>query len=281
MKIQTLLEAEIKVPQKTYNEIMNVVCSDFFSRLATHLLSVDKFDVYLKLKPTIEYYKKQFGNFVIYDDYNDGEWLTNTVTLYKKDIEKRYIKKDIKLKNEQIIVQVAVNTWSDATGEFVLEGGKTYINVSSPTKEQVAYFANRPEFIKSWLINVGGAVRHELMHAIQHFVWNQIEDSKHSRDEHGAIDNNIYHLDPTEYKPLIHSTLKFLESQENIISTQFNRELTALERKALFKAVVLPGAPSVFGLERLLSDFYATLYSRAPVKWKKAVKSLYGLYMRS
>lgn len=278
MKIQNLLEAEIKVPQSTYKEAMSVVCSDHFSRIVSFLLKDDdNFDLYLKIKPIIKQYQNKYGNFTVYEDYLDNDTLSRDLVFSMKEVEKRYFMKGQRKIGNRII-KIRVVYGDGPTGEYDPEN-KT-ITVESPNSQSIRYFANNSKYIPSLITKVEGVVHHELMHVVQHLVWNNLETEVAYRDEAGNIEYDKYHLDDIEYNPLIYSTFKDLKAQEDIIHQHLGRELSTQDRKDLFLSTVHPKAPDKFGLKRPLSGFYDTLYQKSPLQWKKAVKLLYGLYMK-
>lgn len=286
MKIRQLLEAEIKVPQTSVNEAMSVVLSAMFSRMMSILDDRDMEDYQIKLERIADRYMKKHGTFEIYNSYGHNETLSHKIQFPLRELPDRYFMNDTRKRVRVIGINVEIGDSTGAHGNVILEN-KILINIFLPNNKTLGDMAELPEYVPAFITQIESVVIHELMHVVQKILWNKFPDGDKLNyyDSDNNIDYDKYFLHSEEFGPLVYSILGNLKSKEEVLATQRGKEFSSEDKKELFRKLVIDGPikremPSNSS-ERGLGDFLQHLYIHDRLKWKKAVKELYGLYMRS
>lgn len=286
MKIRQLLEAEIKVPQTAVNEAMSVVLSAMFSRMMSILDDRDMEDYQIKLERLADRYMKKYGTFEIYNSYGPNEILSHKIQFPLRELPDRYFMNDTRKRVRVIGINVEIGDAKGAHGNVILDN-KILINVFLPNNKTLGDMAELPEYVPAIITQIESVVRHELMHVVQKILWNKFPDG--DKLDYYDSDNNIdydkYFVHSEEFGPLVYSVLGDLKSREEVLATQRGKEFSSEDKNDLFRKLVIDGPieremPSN-GSERSLEDFLQHLYINDRQKWRKAVKEIYGLYMRS
>lgn len=286
MKIRQLLEAEIKVPQTAVNEAMPVVLSAMFSRMMSILDDRDMEDYQIKLERLADRYMKKYGTFEIYNSYGPNETLSHKIQFPLRELPDRYFMNNTRKRVRLIGINVEIGDAKGAHGNVILDN-KILINVFLPNNKTLGDMAELPEYVPAIITQIESVVRHELMHVVQKILWNKFPDG--DKLDYYDSDNNIdydkYFLHSEEFGPLVYSVLGDLKSREEVLATQRGKEFSSEDKNDLFRKLIIDGPikremPSNSS-GRGLEDFLQHLYVHDRQKWRKAVKEIYGLYMRS
>ena len=288
MKILKLLEGTIKVPEELINQIMAYVCSDVFSRAVAYLSDPDTADEYYESErdiiKLIAKYRKICGDFDIHKDYpvDGSKGITGTARMSMRELDNRYFKQNRATQNKAYALYVIVHAGKgmSSSGEYTPKraGSKARVQVITPNQSVIEEATRSPELFDSMLYRIRGVVNHELMHAVQDMALNQMSDedsdSSYYNDD-GTLDDDKYYTHPIEFSPQIVSTahefLAFMYQLENV------ERLTPEEKKQFILSFVDPNAKAPRGANGTLLPFFATLYRKDKVKWKKAAKYFYSL----
>lgn len=279
MRIRQLLEAEIKVPQTAVNEAMAVVLSALFSRAMAILIAKDMEDYQIKLEQLASRYMKKFGRFEIYDSYGAGESLSHNIQFPLKELPDNYFKMNKSRRVRSLDLDVFIGDGKSAHADVDLDD--LNIAVYLPNEDTLQQMSTMVEYIPAVVAQLESVVRHELMHVVQKLMWNKFQKgSIDYYDSENKLIYDKYYSHDEEFGPLIQSALGNIKSKESAITTQRGSKLSVEEKKGLIRELVVP-KPSQNAPKRGVEGFFAHLYTHDHQKWKKAVKELYGLYMRS
>ena len=283
MKIQTLLEGTIKVPNEPFNQIMTAVCADVFSRIVTWLNkpeSDDYFDNLLQYKGLIKEHRKKYGDFDIFPDYSDTRQTQLKLYVRMDEVDPRYLKRNPNAQGKIYAIRALIKSSdgeSPAGGYYkkkALRAAKLEIEV--PSQRTIEQVARSPELLETLMDRIEGVVEHELMHAIQDMAFKQIPDQIEYYDDKQRIDDDKYYSSDIEFSPQLVSNAKdFIAYAKDTYASGW--KLGAEAKKALFMNFVNPTAAAPRGLPVNTSPFFKTLYQKDRAKWKKAVKYFYGL----
>lgn len=277
MKIQQLLEAEIKVPQTSVDEIMSVVLSALFSRLMTILENLDMEDYQIELDKIIKRYMNIYEPFEVYDNFNKTTTLSNKIRFPLKELPDRYFMKRM-VKHARILnVRVEIGD-KDIHGSVELHNKPITITIYLPNDEKLHKMIHTMKFIPTLIKQLESVVRHELMHVVQKLIWNKFPDDEEVNyyNTNDELDYDKYFSHEEEFGPLIYSHYGVIKAHQDIMEKSRGRKLTHKEKNDLFRNYVKPSKAPQTPSE----TFFDHLYNKQRPKWKKAVKELYGLFMR-
>lgn len=284
MKIRTLLEGHIKVPQEAFKDVMTAVCADVFSRIVTYLNSPeadDYFDNLLKYKQLIKKYRSQYGNFDVFNDHDGSRVTQMKVYVRMNEVDPRYLKKNPSARNKTYAIIVTISPSGEhrtPSGEYYKKQSLTAakLNIEIPTQATIEQVARSPELLETLMDRIEGMVEHELMHAIQDMALKQFPTEVSYYKDDGTVDREKYYTSEVEFSPQIISNAKeFIAFAKDVKAAGYT--LDAEGTKTLLMNFVKPGAPQVRGVQDNHSPFFSMLYQKDKAKWKKAVKYFYGL----
>lgn len=277
MKIQNLLEAEIKVPDTSYREIMTIVASVVFSRILTIL--DDEEDLQMEMEKVANKIGSRYGPMTLHYDFAPDDGLTRKIKFPLMELPRRYFKSGQSRKAHSLKLTVQIGDEQEPYATVGISSDNSNIRIDVPDDKTLREYAYKPEYIPSLFSKLETTAHHELMHVVQKVVWGKFP--KGHVDYHAddmEMDYAKYYSHDEEFSPLIYTELGDLRALESIIETRRGTKLTNIERKELFRATVDPNAPPN-ELGASLSDFYSHLYTHSRPKWKKAVRELYGLFL--
>lgn len=287
MKILDLLnEGTIKVPQSTFNEVMAIICTDFFSRVTTYL-STPEFDDQPELldiyRRAIKTYASKYGRFPVYADFTEDQAMSGSVYARMPEVDQRYFKQNPNNKHRSYTISVRVDTNDDpnnatASGSYrnKRSGKNSELTVTLPHMNEIKLVARSPELLDGFMDRLEGIVDHELQHGMQNLALNQSPDAVKYYNDDGEIEDDKYYTDESEFSPQITSGAKdFIGFIKDLRAMRHKFEPETI--KQLLTAFVNPTAPDAAGIQGLRSPFFHTLYRKDRAKWKKAIKYFYGL----
>lgn len=284
MKILNLLnEGVIKVPEKSFKALMNVVCTDVFSRVETILNFKHIEDDYPELeniwRKVMGKYEKLYGEFPIYNGYTADLETAGTITINLAEVDKRYLSRSGK-RTAIYTIKVRVkssNINSSTEGGYgeKRKGKPSNIMVGIPNMKHLELVVKSPELFEAMMDRIEGVAEHELMHAIQNMAFGLKVSGVDYYDKNKEIIDDKYYTHDIEYSP------QMVTASKNFIA--YIKELRALglpvdadKVKTLFTFFAKPGKTPA-GIQPHASNFLWTLYKTDQDKWKKAVKIIYGL----
>lgn len=284
MKIQTLLEGTIKVPKEPFDQLMTAVCADVFSRIVTYLNTPeadDYFDNLLEYKNIIKQYRKRYGDFDIYPNYDETRTMQLKLYVRMDEVDPRYLKRNPNAKGKTYAILASVKA-SDKNAtpsggyskKQTLRAAK--IDIEVPSRKTIERVARAPELIGTLMDRIEGVVEHELMHGIQDMAFRQIPDEIEYYDNNNRLDGDKYYSSEIEFSPqLVSNSKDFIAFAKDAYASGW--KLDEEGKKALFMNYVNPAANPPRGWPSNTSNFFSTLYRRDKAKWKKAVKYFHGL----
>jgi len=263
---------------------MTAVCADVFSRIVTYLNTPeadDYFDNLLKYKEIIKQYRKQYGDFDIYPNYDETQTMQLKLYVRMDEVDPRYLKRNPNAKGKAYAILATVK----ASGKDATPSGGYYkkqrlqaakIEIEVPSQRTIEQVARAPELLETLMDRIEGVVEHELMHGIQDMAFKQIPDEIEYYDDKQRLDDDKYYSSEIEFSPqLISNSKDFIAFAKDTYASGW--KLDGEGKKALFMNYVNPTANPPRGWPSNTSNFFATLYKKDKAKWKKAVKYFYGL----
>lgn len=283
MKIQHLLEGQVKIPHETFKDAMASVSSDMFSRIFAYLSRPeaeeyeDNISKYMEL---VAKYKRMYGDFDLFPNHTPDKETVSKVYIRMPEVDPRYLKQNPNAKHRTYAIELTVRA-SDSNDApsgnyFRKEVGKAArLHVIVPRWSFVAKIARSPELFESFMGRVRGVLHHELMHAVQDMALRQISAAPdyYNADE---IDDDKYYLSDIEFSPLLTSSAEdFIAYIKELTAT--GHVLTAKNKADLFMNYVNPTASAPRAIGVYTPNFFVKLYRNDKAKWKKAVKIFHGL----
>lgn len=284
MRIQTLLEAVIKVPKQTYDDAMGIVLGDVLSRIRHYLRDNDDSGEFVHEK--IYYAKEAKRLKAKYPTFHELD-LSDTEMTYQKiymrmpEVDQRYFykKQNVKDKTYALIVNVVlsdndVNPSAEYHKKAVRTPAKIVINL--PSAKNMHLIAKNPDMYEALVDKLEGAVRHELIHAVQDMALGEVPDVMPYYNRKGELKNREYYQHELEYQPQMVSTANdFVAYYKELKGMGY--EFSTEDLKQLFRSYVDPKQRPPRGIQNYKSEFLKHVYKLGQDKWRKAVKVIYGL----
>lgn len=285
MKISNILNERsgiIKAPKSAIDNVMSIVCTDFFSRAVTYIneLSDDYADLFSIYKKMIADYRKKYGNFRLHSNFGSDSITKGHTVIHMGDVDPRYFNKNKDAKHRTYKLDVIVDMIGDqnevaASYRKKSAGQAARVSVWLPEENHLNVIFKAPELVTLLLERVEGYIEHELMHAIQDMALKQHDDTADSYDD-GVMNWEKYYMSGIEFSPQILTAAKeFMLGVKE--SKALGVELTPEAIKKHLLRFINPQAPKVAGVDFPDSEFFHVLFSKDKAKWKKAIKSFYGL----
>jgi len=292
VKISTILnEATIKVPEEAYKDLMNIVCSDLFSRIFNYLDDATVQDNYPELdsiyRQLAKKYTDKYGRFKIHAQQTDAMTMKGVVHVRMAEVDPRYFKNNPQAKNKTYTLGVVIGA-SEApqkvpTGEYnhKTPGRPARMVITLPDSKHLSLIARSPELFEGMITRIEGVVQHELMHGIQDMALGQIKgEAEKYYTPDGELDREKYFTSDVEFSPQIVSAANdFAAFVKEIRGVGYSVSPETV--KALMLHYINPTSPAPAGVETDTSEFFHRLYKSNPGQWKKAVKYFYGLVQKS
>lgn len=286
MKISTILNERsgaINVPREAIDNVMNIVCSDFFSRAITYIneLDDDWADLPQVYKTFLIEYRKKYGHFNLFPNFTFDKITEGSTVFRMSAVDPRYFSRNKNAKSRTYKLNVVVDV-SDSDTKFAATfakkksiGMSATINIWLPSEERLKTIFKSPEIVAVNLERIEGYIEHELIHAIQDIALKQHDDTDETY-VNGEWDEEKYYMSGIEFSPQILTAAKnFITYVKEFQSMGIT--FTKEKIKAHIMRYINPQSPIVAGVEFPDSEFLHVLYNKDKVKWKKAVKGFYDI----
>lgn len=286
MKISTILNERsgiIKAPKEAIDNVMSIVCTDFFSRAVVYLneLSDDYADLFPIYKNMIADYRKKYGNFKLHPNIASDEVTSGSTVIRMANVDPRYFNRNKDAKHRTYKLDVLVDMMDEAGNEFAATytkksaGQPAKIKVWLPNQKHLQVVFKSPEIIPVTIERIEGYVEHELMHAVQDMALKQHDDTEDSYED-GKLNDEKYFQSEIEFSPQILTAAKdFMLSIKEFRA--FGIPLSPADIRKHLLRFINPQAPKTPGVDFPDSEFFHVLFNKDKTKWKKAIKSFYGL----
>lgn len=284
MRIQTLLEAVIKVPKQTFDDAMAVVLTDVVSRIRQYLRDNDDEGEFVHQKI---YYAKETKRLTAkYPDFHiinltDSDMTYQKIYMRMPEVDQRYFYKKPNVKDKTYAIAVNVKLASKAAtpaAEYHKKSIRTpaKIIIELPSAKEMHLVAKNPDMYEALVDKLEGAVRHELIHAVQDMALGDVPDELPYYNKKGELKDREYYQHELEYQPQIVSTANdFVAYYKELKGMGY--EFTPEQLKHLFRSYVDPKQRPPRGIQDHKSVFMKHVYKLGQDKWRKAVKGIYGL----
>lgn len=264
---QYLIESYIQVPASTLDEVMQIVCSSYFSDLLRRIrIDGEQPDPYIDT--AIEQYKNKYGDFNIVEVNGPFEGLMGKATFYTNELPARYRKKSIK--NYTVRVWAGPMKPSTGGGEYAhnSKGKSSLIQINTQAAGNIDSAVYNPKIIDKHLEFLQVTATHELQHMVQDIALKRLHPSQHGTDEDrlaGMKDENVYYNSTEEFLPQITSAVGI-----------FKNSIRGIKDKNIIQSKFYDAVDPSRGGE--VYPFFNAIYSDKQ-KWKKAVKEFHRLLM--
>ena len=283
MKLQSLNEGLIKLPDNVIKDAVSILCRFIFNKVVYHIKNSDYPDSEIlekRVRLLARNYQKKYAMFSV-KNTSPPEVLRNTIYFDPQQLPRRYFYKG---RYSKVLIPIDLYVaMTDYNGSASISPSGYYQKKKGNENATIWLFVTSEDNIKnistdiqefdSVLNRTIGVLEHEIMHAVQDLAFKIMPDGDHLDYWNGdEIDLDKYYSSDIEFAPLIISEVSHFISLLN----EYDDELGGLNDSQINRFI--NSYVSGNGRGRLKSPFFARLQKSNQLKWKRAVKYFTTLF---